>query len=120
MFLPVVLEPSLYSSILSVIPRSYLNSETYDTVWTMLIVQVTFVSMRLESDCNHDYLLIRNGPRAGSPLMNKYCGTSVPTPILSQSNALWVEFYSDNSNEDQGFVLRLEAVYEGELVELYS
>ena len=52
--------------------------------------------------------------------MNKYCGTSVPTPILSQSNALWIEFYSDDSNEDQGFVLRLEALYEGELVELYS
>ena len=51
--------------------------------------------------------------------MNKYCGTSVPMPILSQSNALWIEFYSDNSNEDQGFVLRLEAVYEGEVVELY-
>jgi len=86
----------------------------------MLIVQVTFVSMSLESDCNHDYLLIRNGPRPSSPLMNKYCGTSVPTPILSQSNALWIEFYSDDSNEDQGFVLRLEALYEGELVELYS
>lgn len=106
--------------ILSVTPHSYLSSETYDKVWTMLIVQVTFVSMRLESDCNHDYLLIRNGPHPESPLMDKYCGTSVPLPILSQSSALWIEFYSDESNEDQGFVLRLEAVQEGELVELYS
>lgn len=52
--------------------------------------------------------------------MNKYCGTDVPMPILSQSNALWIEFYSDDSNEDEGFVLRLEAVFEGELVEVYS
>ncbi|GFG35967.1 hypothetical protein Cfor_02931, partial [Coptotermes formosanus] len=77
------------------------------------VINVTFVSMRLESDCNHDYLLIRNGPRPLSPLMNKYCGTDVPMPILSQSNALWIEFYSDDSNEDEGFVLRLEAVFEG-------
>lgn len=84
------------------------------------MVQVTFVSMMLENDCNHDYLLIRNGPNARSPLMNKYCGATVPVPILSQSNALWIEFYSDGSNEDQGFVLRLEALYEGELVDLCS
>jgi hypothetical protein len=86
----------------------------------MLMVQVTFVSMMLENDCSHDYLLIRNGPNPQSPLINKYCGTSVPVPILSQSNGLWIEFHSDDSNQDLGFVLRLEALYEGELVDICS
>jgi hypothetical protein len=85
----------------------------------MLMAQITFVSMRLESNCNNDYLLIRNGPYPSSPLMNKYCGNSVPLPILSESNALWIEFHSDDSNEDQGFELTLESVFEGELAVLY-
>jgi hypothetical protein len=85
-----------------------------------LMIQVTFISMRLESDCSHDYLRIRNGPRPSSPLVNTYCGTNIPMPVLSESNALWIEFYSDSSNEDQGFVLRLESMYEGEFTTLYS
>jgi hypothetical protein len=85
----------------------------------MLTLQITFVSMTLESDCNHDYLLIRNGPYPSSPVMNKYCGTDVPVPIRSETNALWIEFHSDASNEDQGFELRLESVSEGKLAALY-
>jgi hypothetical protein len=41
-------------------------------------------------------------------------------PVLSESNALWIEFYSDGSNEDQGFTLRLESVFEGEFTTVYS
>jgi hypothetical protein len=83
------------------------------------MVQITFVSMRLESNCNHDYLLIRNGPYSFSPLINKYCGNSVPLPVLSESNALWIEFHSDDSSEDQGFEMTLESVFEGELAAVY-
>jgi hypothetical protein len=41
-------------------------------------------------------------------------------PVLSESNALWIEFYSDGSNEDQGFALKLESVFEGEFTTPYS
>lgn len=88
-------------------------------VLIMLMIQITFISMRLESNCDHDYVLIRNGPYPSSPLINTYCGNNLPLPILSESSGLWIEFHSDDSKEDEGFELKLESVFEGELAVLY-
>ncbi|XP_069688891.1 cubilin [Periplaneta americana] len=77
------------------------------------VINITFTSLKLQSDCSADYVLIRNGPYPNSPLLNKYCGATVPAPMLSEANSLWIEFHSDASDEDQGFTLRLEPVFEG-------
>ncbi|XP_029134023.2 cubilin [Labrus bergylta] len=64
-----------------------------------------FNNFDLEShtDCGFDYLEIRNGSTADSPLIDRYCGNTVPSPIFPQSNQLYLRFKSDFSSARDGF-----------------
>uniref|UniRef100_A0A3Q3MXM2 Cubilin n=1 Tax=Mastacembelus armatus TaxID=205130 RepID=A0A3Q3MXM2_9TELE len=55
------------------------------------------------SNCDFDYLEIRNGSTADSPLIHRLCGSSLPSPIFPQSNLLYLRFKSDFSNARDGF-----------------
>ncbi|XP_021357124.1 cubilin-like [Mizuhopecten yessoensis] len=71
-------------------------------------VALRFYSFQLEShgNCNFDFLEIREGNSATSPLIGKYCGkTQAPPPIYSPSPYLWVRFRTDLSIVDRGFSL---------------
>lgn len=46
---------------------------------------------------------IRNGSTADSPLMERLCGSTLPSPIFPQSNLLYLRFKSDFSNARNGF-----------------
>lgn len=77
--------------------------------------------MELASDCNFDYLEIRygninnnnfwiklrtvfsNGGTSSSPLIGKYCGTSIPREIPSHTNQIHLFFHSDMSRTESGF-----------------
>jgi len=48
--------------------------------------------------CSH-----RNGGSQLSPLIGKYCGTTIPTVIPSMSNHLFLHFVSDSSLRRRGF-----------------
>ncbi|XP_017269603.1 cubilin [Kryptolebias marmoratus] len=64
-----------------------------------------FNNFELEShnSCNFDYLEIRNGSTADSPLIGRFCGSALPNPIFPQSNQLYLRFKSDYSNARDGF-----------------
>ncbi|KAM3593822.1 uncharacterized protein V6R79_022582 [Siganus canaliculatus] len=64
-----------------------------------------FDSFDLEthSNCQFDYLEIRNGSTADSPLIRRLCGSSLPSPVFPQSNTLYLRFKSDYSNTRNGF-----------------
>nr|XP_033495310.1 cubilin [Epinephelus lanceolatus] len=64
-----------------------------------------FNNFDLEShtDCRFDYLEIRNGSTADSPLFDRFCGSTLPSPIFPQSNLLYLRFKSDFSNARDGF-----------------
>ncbi|XP_035298709.1 cubilin isoform X2 [Cricetulus griseus] len=49
------------------------------------------------TQCQHDYLEVRNGSTGSSPLLNKYCGSLLPSPVFSQSNELYLRFKTDTS-----------------------
>lgn len=51
---------------------------------------------------------VRDGPGETDPLFGKYCGSTLPAPILSSANSLWIRFKSDSSVSHAGF----RAVYE--------
>lgn len=51
---------------------------------------------------------VRDGSGETAPLFGKYCGTTLPAPILSSANDLWIRFKSDSSVSNAGF----RAVYE--------
>lgn len=46
---------------------------------------------------------VRDGQMETDPLIGKYCGSSLPAPILSSSNSLWIRFRSDTSVSRAGF-----------------
>nr|XP_046226989.1 cubilin [Scatophagus argus] len=68
-------------------------------------VALNFTDMNLEShsSCSFDYVEVRDGRTETDPLIGRYCGSSLPAPILSSSNFLWIRFRSDSSVSRAGF-----------------
>ncbi|KAF4095682.1 cubilin isoform X1 [Onychostoma macrolepis] len=73
-------------------------------------VALNFTHMDLEthSGCVFDFVEVRDGTGETDPLIGKYCGTTLPAPILSITNGLWIRFKSDSSVSRAGF----RAMYE--------
>ncbi|XP_063063043.1 cubilin [Engraulis encrasicolus] len=73
-------------------------------------VALNFTHMDIEthSGCNFDYVEVRDGTGETDPLIGKYCGSTLPAPITSRSNGLWIRFKSDTSVSRAGF----RAMYE--------
>ena len=46
---------------------------------------------------------IRNGSTSSSPLIGRFCGRNLPSPIFPQSNELYLRFKSDVSDSREGF-----------------
>ncbi|XP_071062991.1 LOW QUALITY PROTEIN: cubilin [Pseudochaenichthys georgianus] len=72
-------------------------------------VSLNFTDIDIEShaSCIFDYVEVRDGRLETDPLIGKYCGTTSPAPIRSNSNYLWIRFRSDSSVSRAGF----KAVY---------
>lgn len=49
---------------------------------------------------------IRDGNSEASNFVGRYCGTSIPPPITSSGNALWLKFKSDSYTTGTGFRAR--------------
>lgn len=83
------------------------NQTTYVTVAPTSAVNVTFTfnTFDVEADnCIYDYMMIYDGPNTASPLLGKYCNSSLPpSPLTSSGNALTVKFYADAGLELSGF-----------------
>ncbi|XP_015810319.3 cubilin [Nothobranchius furzeri] len=68
-------------------------------------VALNFTHMDLENhgQCSFDYVEVRDGRMETDALIGKYCGSSLPAPIVSSSNFLWIRFKSDSSVSRAGF-----------------
>ena len=68
------------------------------------LVQLSFQYFDIEGsiDCNYDYLQIRESHENGTDVA-KLCGSSIPDPITSKFNELWLEFGTDGSVSNHGF-----------------
>ena len=57
------------------------------------VILLKFLSMDIEYDstCDDDFLEIRDGPLADSPLLDKLCGKNeIPASLQSSHNKLWM------------------------------
>lgn len=54
--------------------------------------------------CPHDYVEIRDGDSENSPFMARLCGVTLPSPVRSFHNSLWLRFYSDGTLNGSGFL----------------
>lgn len=92
-----------------------------DCVWLVDLsengqqVQVTFDELQTDSsDCTQDYLRILNGARHTSPELGRYCGSTRPSVIRSQSSYLFIHFHSDDvSGSSRGISITVDAVTSG-------
>ena len=70
-----------------------------------IIVSFDDFSMEVSPECRRDALVIRDGSPFANVLSNA-CGSSLPSDVTSSSNALHLDFKSDGSFEQRGFLLR--------------
>ena len=59
----------------------------------------TFINLTVEifdiedddwDDCSYDSLEIRDGATEESPMIGKFCGTNIPSSLLSTGNSMWI------------------------------
>ena len=48
---------------------------------------------------SYDSLILYDGDSNSSPILGKYCGTSIPPSHISSSNMIYIHFHSDGSIE---------------------
>ena len=68
-------------------------------------VQLRFSDFDLERDskCSYDYLAVFDGDNKASPLLEKFCGSTVPRAINSTQQNMRIVFKSDHSDTRSGF-----------------
>ena len=67
-------------------------------------LELTFYIFNTELDA--DFLYIYDGDSSSSPLIDNFSGASLPSPITSSSNKLYLRFRSDTSCRLRGFTAR--------------
>ncbi|KAJ6633725.1 Cubilin like, partial [Pseudolycoriella hygida] len=88
--------------------------------WTLVAptgqqIELLINSFELEEreNCVFDYLELKNGGTLQSPLLGKYCGTTIPKIIRSYTNQLRIEFKSDSSRNFKGFDITWDSTISG-------
>ncbi|XP_022107899.1 cubilin-like isoform X2 [Acanthaster planci] len=90
-------------------------------VWVISVptgqqISVNFTDFDLEQhfNCAFDYVELRNGGYATSPLIGTFCGSSInPTMYTSHSNKMYIKFESDFSLSARGFSLAYDGTATG-------
>uniref|UniRef100_A0A672KJI4 Procollagen C-endopeptidase enhancer 2-like n=1 Tax=Sinocyclocheilus grahami TaxID=75366 RepID=A0A672KJI4_SINGR len=86
------------------------------TVEPEMVIEVKFDKFDLESDtyCRFDYVAFFNGgEKDDSRRIGKYCGDTAPQNIITNSNALLVQFVSDLSVTSDGFMASYTSIPRG-------
>ncbi|XP_034859738.1 CUB and sushi domain-containing protein 1 [Mirounga leonina] len=65
--------------------------------------------LNFSTEANHDYLEIQNGPQHTSPMIGQFSGSEPPSTLLSTTHETLIRFYSDHSQNRQGFKLAYQA-----------
>ena len=57
---------------------------------TVILLNGLSMDIEYQESCTMDFLEIRDGPSADSPLLNRLCGAEIPASIQSSQNQLWM------------------------------
>lgn len=85
-------------------------SDNMDCEWNISsnsILRLVFV--RFKTEISADYLNVYDGGSPSSPMIGRFSGSSIPAPLTSSTNQLYMRFTSDGQNVYPGF----RAFYEG-------
>ena len=91
--------------------QSSFYSNNMDCRWNFSSnAMLELVFFRFNTETSADYVNVYDGGSISSPLIGRFSGSSLPAPITSSSNKLYVRFTSDGSgNQFGGFI----ALYHG-------
>uniref|UniRef100_A0A8C4GR64 Metalloendopeptidase n=1 Tax=Dicentrarchus labrax TaxID=13489 RepID=A0A8C4GR64_DICLA len=80
-------------------------------------IVLNFTSMDLFRShlCWYDHVEVRDGFWRKAPLKGRFCGDTLPDPIISADSQLWIEFRSSSSWVGKGFSAVYEAICGGEV-----
>ncbi|XP_068190202.1 bone morphogenetic protein 1-like isoform X2 [Antennarius striatus] len=73
-------------------------------------IVLNFTSMDLfrSNLCWYDHVEVRDGFWRKAPLKGRFCGDTLPDPIISNDSRLWIEFRSSSSWVGKGFSVNYE------------
>ena len=76
-------------------PNNY--PDNVDCIYTVSLPMGAIISLSTEmfdveddSECNYDWLEIKDGSSENSPTVGKFCGTNMPTLLQSTQNNMWI------------------------------
>ncbi|RUS85774.1 hypothetical protein EGW08_006488, partial [Elysia chlorotica] len=89
-------------------PQNYTNEGR--CLWSIYVepgklIRLTFYNFSVEQHdyCGHDYVLIYDNSTSRANPLAKKCGFSIPEPIWSNGNQMFLEFYTDSNVTETGF-----------------
>ncbi|XP_064410135.1 cubilin [Latimeria chalumnae] len=98
-------------------PNAYPHDKTCEWVIAQpegKVVTLNFISFDIENatNCIYDFVEVRDGATADSPLIGKYCGLAIPPPSESTQRSLYVRFKTDSSTSNYGFTAQYGSMNE--------
>ncbi|XP_041458355.1 cubilin-like [Lytechinus variegatus] len=78
-----------------------------------MAVHITFTgsfSIQDSTDCTNDYVEIHDGVGSESPLVGRFCGSSVPDDVTLSGNQAYVVFHTNDAVTSSGFTLQYSSV----------
>ncbi|KAI5100082.1 bone morphogenetic protein 1 isoform X1 [Silurus meridionalis] len=68
-------------------------------------IRLVFNEIDMESHlgCSYDYLEVYNGPNDASPSLGRFCGSKKPSPVISSTNMMFLQVFSDSLVQKHGF-----------------
>ena len=99
-------------------PSNYPNGQTCRWIITVpegYRILLSFQTFQLEtcffaSVCSCDHVEVRDGGSEDSSKLGKFCGAVKPAPVHSSGRSMWVEFDSDFTRNEKGFLATYGAV----------
>ncbi|KAI0218613.1 Ovochymase-2 [Lamellibrachia satsuma] len=79
------------------------------------VVKLEFLGLSVEesSTCAFDKVTVYDGVDDSATRLGRYCGTTLPGEIISNTNSLFVSFESDSSVTNDGFSIKYAAIIDG-------
>uniref|UniRef100_A0A8C5PBH1 Cubilin n=1 Tax=Leptobrachium leishanense TaxID=445787 RepID=A0A8C5PBH1_9ANUR len=98
-------------------PGSEQHDELVSCTWVIRtvadkILRIRFDNFQLEAStpCNSQFLQIHDGESISTFMLGKFCGTSVPGPLTSSHNSMFIWFRSESSSSAGRFQVSWESV----------
>ncbi|XP_077987230.1 mannan-binding lectin serine protease 1-like [Glandiceps talaboti] len=80
-------------------------------------ISLTFLDLATEGfGCSFDYVIVKDGDNEDADEIDRFCGNTIPEPVLSTGNSITIHFISDGSDNRDGFRIQYRQQASGQQV----